>query len=86
MITNRIVQNYLLCRRKAYLVASGQTGTPHEYEVLNNELRNTQTPLAQSAVLRRFRTGTPPNLSTVTLEQLKTKSLPASVPSVAGGG
>jgi len=44
MITNRIVENYLTCRRKALLAVSGQSGTQHEYEVRMNELRDEQRP------------------------------------------
>ena len=37
-ITNRIVEAYLDCRYKAQLLLKGETGPPHDYEVLMSEL------------------------------------------------
>ncbi len=62
-ITNRVVESYLLCQRKAHLVANDQSGTLHEYEILMDELRDEQRPLAEAALLRRFGVDTSPRLT-----------------------
>lgn len=52
-ITNRVVENYLNCRYKAFLALKGEIGTPHDYEVLMNELAEEYRPKATEALLRR---------------------------------
>ena len=49
-ITNRIVQNYLNCRYKAFLAFKGEIGTPHDYEVMMNELAEEYRPKATEAL------------------------------------
>lgn len=71
MITNRIVENYLICKRKALLAANGKQGTHHEYEVLTEELQKEQRPLAKMALLRHFGVDPPLKSPILTTETLK---------------
>ena len=37
-IDERTVEDYLNCKYKAHLTLMGETGLPHDYELLMNEL------------------------------------------------
>jgi len=70
-ITNRVVENYLNCRYKAFLALKGETGTPHDYEVLMNELAEEYRPKATEALLRRCKLDSAARISSVTLDDLQ---------------
>jgi len=70
-ITNRIVENYVNCRYKAHLALKGEAGTPHDYEVLMNELRDEFRPKATQALLKRLKLESLPTISLVTIDDLK---------------
>jgi predicted RecB family nuclease len=70
-ITNRDVENYLNCCYKAFLALKGKFGTPHDYEVLTNELAEEYRPEATEALLRRFKLNSAPKISSITLDDLK---------------
>ena len=70
-ITNRIVKAHLNCKYKAYLLLKGETGTPHDYEVMMDELRAEHKPKATEALLRRCKLESAPSIATVTLDDLK---------------
>ena len=72
-ITNRIVEAYLNCKYKAYLLLKGETGTPHNHEVLIDELEMEYRPKATEALLRRCKLESAPSFATVTLEDLEHK-------------
>jgi predicted RecB family nuclease len=71
MITNRIVEHYLACRRKAHLALSGASSAPHEYELFTSELQDERRPMAGSALLHHCGLDTSPRIPIVTREQLK---------------
>jgi predicted RecB family nuclease len=70
-ITNRIVAAYLYCKLKAYRLLRGETGTPHDYEVLMNELADEYRPKATEALLDRCKLEAAPRISRLTLNDLK---------------
>jgi len=70
-ITNSIVEAHLNCKYKAYLLLKGETGTPHDYEVLMNELQAEYRPKATEALLRRCKLESAPSIPTVTVDDLK---------------
>ena len=70
-ITNGVVENYLNCRHKALLALKGESGSPHDYEVLMNELAEEYRPKATEALLRRCNLDSAPRISCVTLDDLK---------------
>lgn len=70
-ITNRVVENYLDCRYKAYLELRGEIGTPHDYEDLMNELAEEYRPEATDALLGRCKLDSAPRLSYFTLDDLQ---------------
>jgi hypothetical protein len=70
-ITNGIVGSYLNCRYKAFLALKGEIGTPHDYEVLMNELAEEYRPRATDALLRQCKLEDAPRISSVTLADLQ---------------
>ena len=70
-ITNRIVEAYLNCKYKAYLLMNGETETPHDYSVLMDELVEDYRPTATQALLRRYKLESAPSIASVTLNHLK---------------
>ena len=70
-ITNRVVENYLSCRYKAFLALKGEIGTPHDYEVLMNELADEHRPKATEALLCRCKLDSAPRISSGTLDDLQ---------------
>ena len=70
-ITNRVIEAFLDCRYKAYLFLKGETGSPHDYEVLRNELQLDYKPKATEALLRRLKIDSAPTIPTVRIDDLK---------------
>ena len=70
-ITSRIVENYLNCKYKAQLALKGETGTPHDYEVLVGELQAEYRPKATEALLRRQNLESAPTIPSVTITDLQ---------------
>jgi hypothetical protein len=70
-ITNRVVEAYLCCKFKAYLLLRGETGTPHDYEVLLNELADEYRPKATQALLDRGKLKAAVTFSCLTVNDLK---------------
>ena len=52
-ITDRILQHYLDCNYKAYLVLKGEIGTPHDYETLMDRLAAEYRLRAMATFLQR---------------------------------
>jgi predicted RecB family nuclease len=69
-ITNQIVEAYLNCKYKAYLLLKGETGTPHDYEVLMDELQAEYRPKATETLLRRCKLQSAPSIPSLTLDHL----------------
>jgi len=69
-ITNRIVEAYLECKHKARLLLDGETGSPHEYELLMNMLAEKYRPKATAVLLDRYKLETAPTISNVTPKDL----------------
>ena len=66
-ITRRIVEAYLDCNYKSYLLLNGETGTSHDYEILMNELHDQYRSRATEALLRRGKLESAPSIAEVTL-------------------
>ena len=52
-ITRRLVEAYLNCKYKAYLLASGRMGTPHDLEVVLAELQTTHREQTAAVLIRK---------------------------------
>jgi predicted RecB family nuclease len=52
-ITRRLVEAYLNCKYKAYLLASGRTGTPHDLETVLAELQTAYQEQAAAVLIRK---------------------------------
>jgi len=72
-ITKRILEAYLNCKHKAHLLLKGETGTPHDYEVLMDELQAEYKPKATEALSVRCTSAVRHGLPVVPLPQLKVK-------------
>ena len=70
-IDKRTVEDYLNCKYKMHLRLAGETGTPHEYEVVATESWDEYRSEATEILLRRFKLESPPTISSVTLDDLK---------------
>ena len=70
-ITNRVVENHLNCRYKAFLALKGESGRPHDYELLMTELAVEYRPKATEALLRRCKLEDAPRIPIVALEHLE---------------
>lgn len=64
-LTDDIAENYLDCNYKSFLALRGEIGTPHDYEVLMNELAEEYRPKATEALLRRCKLDSAPRISFV---------------------
>ncbi len=71
MITDHIAENYLDCKRKAYLALAGQIGVLHDYQKSVNELREQYRPKALAALLQHCRVDAAPTLASVATRDLK---------------
>jgi len=69
-IDKRTVEDYLNCKYKMHLRLAGETGTPHEYEVLAIEKRGEYRSEATETLLHRFKLESPPTIPSVTLDDL----------------
>ena len=70
-ITNRVVAAYLKCTYKAYLLLRDNNGSPHDYELLMDELQAAYKPKAEETLLRRRNLESAPPISIVSLHDLK---------------
>ncbi len=52
-ITRRLIEAHLDCKYKAYLLASGRTGTPHELEIVLAELQTAYREQAAAVLIRK---------------------------------
>ena len=52
-ITRRLIEAYLNCKYKAYLLASGRTGTPHDLEMVQAELQAAYREQAAAVLIRK---------------------------------
>ena len=70
-ITNRIVDAYLGCKYKAHLLLNGETGTPHDYELLMEELQAEYRPKATDHLLRGCKLASATSIAAVASEDLR---------------
>jgi predicted RecB family nuclease len=70
-ITDHVAEAYLSCKYKAYLLLKGETGTPHDYEVLMDGLRAEYKPKAIEVLLRRCNLESAPSIPIVKVDDLK---------------
>jgi predicted RecB family nuclease len=70
-IINRVVQNYISCRYKAYLSMRGESGKPHQYAVMMDEMASDYQLTATNALLARLKLDSAPAVSCVGINDLE---------------
>ena len=65
-ITRRLIEAYLNCKYKAYLLASGRTGTPHDLETVLAELQTVYREQATAVLIRKCHKSPRPAPSAIT--------------------
>ena len=70
-LTNRIIEAYLNCHYKAFLLLAGHDGVPHDYEVLISQLQDDHRPQAREALLRHCGITAAPSIPVVSPDVLQ---------------